>query len=150
MLQKKTKETLATLGTHDTGQKQIKQDELWANAHLWYPRSFTPYRGKRFWTHQIPTSCLPTLLIFRHIEHKCSFFVAFFSAIDGRNLIFGTVIFWHITWPCQNITQVIYLSDLGTGRVIYLSDLGTGRVICLSDLGNILAYYLDKTFMADS
>ena len=50
----------------------------------------TPYRGKRFWTHQIPTSCLPTLLIFLHIEHICSFFVAFFSAtIDGRNLIFG-------------------------------------------------------------
>jgi hypothetical protein len=24
----------------------------------------TPCRGKRFWTHQIPTSCLPTLLIF--------------------------------------------------------------------------------------
>jgi hypothetical protein len=23
----------------------------------------TPYRGKRFWTHQVPTSCLPTLLI---------------------------------------------------------------------------------------
>ena len=21
----------------------------------------TPYRGKRFWTHQIPTSCLPTV-----------------------------------------------------------------------------------------
>ena len=50
----------------------------------------TPYHGKRFWTHQIPTSCLPTLLIFIHIEHICSFFVAFFSAtIDGRNLIFG-------------------------------------------------------------
>ena len=50
----------------------------------------TPYRGKHFWTHQIPTSCLPTLLIFIHIEHICSFFVAFFSAtIDGRNLIFG-------------------------------------------------------------
>jgi hypothetical protein len=50
----------------------------------------TPYRGKRFWTHQIPTSCLPTLLIFIHIEHICSFFVAFSSAtIDGRNLIFG-------------------------------------------------------------
>jgi hypothetical protein len=30
----------------------------------------TPYCGKRFWTHQIPTSCLPTLLIFLHIEHK--------------------------------------------------------------------------------
>jgi hypothetical protein len=29
----------------------------------------TPYRGKCFWTHQIPTSCLPTLLIFIHIEH---------------------------------------------------------------------------------
>jgi hypothetical protein len=40
----------------------------------------TPYRGKRFWTHQIPTSCLPTLLIFLHIEHICSFLVAFFSA----------------------------------------------------------------------
>ena len=53
----------------------------------------TPYRGKRFWTHQIPTSCLPTLLIFIHIEHTfciCPFLVAFFSAtIDGRNLIFG-------------------------------------------------------------
>ena len=43
-----------------------------------------PYCGKHFWTHQIPTSCLPTLLIFIHIEHICSFFVAFFSAtIDG-------------------------------------------------------------------
>jgi hypothetical protein len=41
----------------------------------------TPYRGKRFWTHQIPTSCFPTLLIFIHIEHTfciCSFLVAFF------------------------------------------------------------------------
>jgi hypothetical protein len=48
----------------------------------------TPYRGKRFGTHQIPTSCLPTFLIFLHIEHI--FFVAFLSAtIDGRNLIFG-------------------------------------------------------------
>ena len=46
----------------------------------------TPYCGKRFWTHQIPTSCLPTLLIFIHIEHICSFFSA---TIDGRNLIFG-------------------------------------------------------------
>jgi hypothetical protein len=58
----------------------------------------TPYRGKRFWTHQIPTSCLPTLLIFIHIEHICSFFVAFFSAtIDGRNLIFGHKL--HIDTP---------------------------------------------------
>jgi hypothetical protein len=53
----------------------------------------TPYRGKRFWTHQTPTSCFPTLLIFIHIEHTfciCPFLVTFFSAtIDGRNLIFG-------------------------------------------------------------
>jgi hypothetical protein len=53
----------------------------------------TPYCGKRFWTHQIPTSCLPTLLIFIHIEHTfciCPFLVTFFSAtVDGRNLIFG-------------------------------------------------------------
>ena len=53
----------------------------------------TPYRVKRFWTHQIPTSCLPTLLIFIHIEHTfciCPFLVTFFSAtIDGRKLIFG-------------------------------------------------------------
>ena len=43
-----------------------------------------------FWTLQVPTSCFPTLFIVIHIEHICSFFVAFFSAtIDGRNLIFG-------------------------------------------------------------
>jgi hypothetical protein len=52
-----------------------------------------PYCGKRFWTHQIHTSWLPTLLIFIHIEHTfciCPFLVAFFSAtIDGRNLIFS-------------------------------------------------------------
>jgi len=30
-----------------------------------------PYCGKRFWTRQIPTSCLPTLLVFMHIEHIC-------------------------------------------------------------------------------
>jgi hypothetical protein len=52
-----------------------------------------PYCGKRFWTRRNPTSCLPTLLIFIHIEHTFCiypFLVAFFSAtIDGRNLIFG-------------------------------------------------------------
>jgi hypothetical protein len=37
-----------------------------------------PYCGKRYWTRQIPTSCLPTLLIFIHIEHTfciCPFLV---------------------------------------------------------------------------
>ena len=63
----------------------------------------TPYRGKRFWTHQIPPSCLPTLLIFIHIEHTfciCPFFVTFFSAtFDGRNLIFGHKLHIHVGTP---------------------------------------------------
>jgi hypothetical protein len=48
-----------------------------------------PYCGKRFWTRQIPTSYLPTLLIFIHIEHKfciCPFLVAFFSAVYKNQL----------------------------------------------------------------
>ena len=43
----------------------------WHKSDIWSQAS---YRGKRFWIHQIPTSCLPTLLIFIHIEHICSFF----------------------------------------------------------------------------
>ena len=39
-----------------------------------------PYRGKRFWNHQIPTSCLPTQLVLIHIEHICTFFS---TTIDG-------------------------------------------------------------------
>jgi hypothetical protein len=31
----------------------------------------TRYRGKRFWTRHIPISCLPTWLVFIHIEHIC-------------------------------------------------------------------------------
>ena len=45
-----------------------------------------PYCGQRFWTRRIPTSRLPTQLVFIHIEHICTFFSA---TIDGRNLIFG-------------------------------------------------------------
>ena len=49
----------------------------------------TPYRRKHFWTRQIPASCLPTQLVFMHIEHICTFFVTFFSTtIDDTNLIF--------------------------------------------------------------
>ena len=51
-----------------------------------------PYCGQRFWTRQIPTSCLPTQLVCIHIEHTsiCTFIVAVFSAtIESRNLIFG-------------------------------------------------------------
>ena len=55
-----------------------------------FRRTFLSNCWWRFWTHQIPTSCLPTLLVFIHIEHICTFFVTFFSAtIDGRDLIFG-------------------------------------------------------------
>ena len=35
--------------------------------------------GQRFWTRQIPTSCLPTQLISIHIEHICTFLIIFFS-----------------------------------------------------------------------
>ena len=79
----------------------------------------TPYRGKLSWTHQIPTSCLPTLLIFIHIEHICSFFVAFLSAtIDGRNLIFGHKL--HIGTPYRGkrfLTHQIPTSCLPTWLV---------------------------------
>ena len=65
-----------------------QKSDIWSLGHKLHIG--TPYRGKRFWTHRIPTSCLPTLLIFIHIEHICTFFVTFFSAtIDGRDLIFG-------------------------------------------------------------
>ena len=62
-----------------------QRSDIWSQASYRYPISWDA-----FWTHQIPTSCLPTLLIFLHIEHICTFFVAFFSAtVDDRNLIFG-------------------------------------------------------------
>ena len=35
-----------------------------------------PYCGKRFWTRQIPTSCLLTQLVFKHIEHICRGFIS--------------------------------------------------------------------------
>ena len=63
----------------------------WQKSDFWSQAS---YRYTILWVafldYQIPTSCLPTLLIFIHIEHICTFFVTFFSAtIDGRDLIFG-------------------------------------------------------------
>ena len=48
----------------------------WLRSDIWSQAS---YSGKCFWTHRIPTSCLPTLLIFIHIEHTfciCPFFSA--------------------------------------------------------------------------
>jgi len=80
------------------------------------------YCGKRFWTRQIPTSCLPTFFVLLHIEHIYTFvclrssgwgdilfylcpsvrpklfFDAFFSAtIDGKHLIFGRKL--HVGMP---------------------------------------------------
>ena len=46
----------------------------------------TPYRGKCFWTHQIPTSCLPILLIFIHIL-KHTFVYAHFSSHFSKQLL---------------------------------------------------------------
>ena len=70
----------------------VKSD-IWSQASYRYPISW-----EAFWTHQIPTSCLPILLISIHIEHICTFFVTFFSAtIDGRDLIFGHTL--HIGTP---------------------------------------------------
>jgi hypothetical protein len=41
----------------------------------------TTYRGKRFWTHQIPTSCLPTVDFYTHWTYILYIpIVAFFSA----------------------------------------------------------------------
>jgi hypothetical protein len=86
----------------------------------------TPYRGKHFWTHQIPTSCLPTLLIFIHIEHTfciCPFLVAFFSAtIDGRNAVFGHKL--HIGTPYGGkrfLTRQIPTSCLGLFSIVIIS-----------------------------
>ena len=65
-----------------------QRSDIWSQASYRYPISWEAFLDR-----QIPTSCLPTLLIFIHIEHTfciCPFLVAFFSAtIDGRNLIFG-------------------------------------------------------------
>jgi hypothetical protein len=66
----------------------------WQESDIWSQASYRyAILWEAFWTRQIPTSCLPTLLIFIHIEHTfciCPFLVAFFSAtVDDRNLIFG-------------------------------------------------------------
>ena len=66
----------------------------WQESDIWSQASYRyAILWEAFLDRQIPTSCLPTLLIFMLIEHTfciCPFLVAFVSAtIDGRNLIFG-------------------------------------------------------------
>jgi hypothetical protein len=101
--------------THWTYMHIFLSNYWWQKSDIWSQASYRyPYRGKRFWTHQIPTSCLPILLIFIHIEHICTFFVAFFSAtVVDRNLIFGHKL--HIGmpycgkrfWTCQIPTSCL-------------------------------------------
>jgi hypothetical protein len=65
-----------------------------------------PYCEKRFWSHQIPTSCLPTLLIFIHIEHTfctCPFFVAFFSVCPSVQDIFRRIFLSNCWWQKSDI-----------------------------------------------
>jgi hypothetical protein len=53
---------------------------------IWWVQKRFPRYGVPIWSLWPNIRYLP----FIHMEHKCSFFVAFFSAtIDGRNLIFG-------------------------------------------------------------
>ena len=44
----------------------------------------TPYRGKRFWTHQIPTSCLPTVDFYTHWTYMLIFRCIFLSNYWGQ------------------------------------------------------------------
>jgi hypothetical protein len=78
--------------SRQTGSRNLTGPKTLPTIWHTYMKLVTKYQ-KRFWTHQIPTSCLPTLLIFIHIGHTFCiwpFLVAFFSTtIDGRNLIFG-------------------------------------------------------------
>ena len=54
--------------THWTYMHIFLSNYWWQKSDIWSQASYRyPYRGKRFWTHQIPTSCLPILLIFIHI-----------------------------------------------------------------------------------
>ena len=90
-----------------------------------------------FWTHQIPTSCLPTLLIFLHIEHICSFFVAFLSAtIDGRDLIFGHKL--HIGTPYRGKRFLTVRFLLPVCQRAGVSQVSISSQIVLFKMGNII------------
>ena len=54
----------------------------WHKSDIWSQASYiigTPYRGKRFWTHQIPTSCLPTVDFYTHWTYMLIFRRIFLS-----------------------------------------------------------------------
>jgi hypothetical protein len=59
-----------------------------------------PYCGKRFWTHQIPTSCLPTYLVFIHWTYMHIFRHIFLSNYWWqRSDIWSQALYWYpISW----------------------------------------------------
>ena len=58
----------------------------WQKSDIWSQASYRyPILWEAFLDPQIPTSCLPTLLICIHIEHICSFFVAFHQSPSTDN-----------------------------------------------------------------
>ena len=97
-----------------------------------------PYCGQRFWTDQIPTSCLQTQLVCIHIEHICTFFVTFFSpTIDGRNLIFGHKL--HIGTPYRG--KRFWIHQIPTSCLPTLLIIYTHRTYMLIFRRIILANY---------
>ena len=123
-----------------------------------------PYCGQRFWTHQIPTSCLPTQLVFIHIEHICKFFVTFFSAaIDDRNLIFSHKLhigmpycgkrFWtrHIPTSCLPTQLVsIHIEHICTFFVTFFSATIDGRDLIFGHKHHIGIPYCGQRFLDPS
>ena len=75
----------------------------WQRSDIWSQASYsTLYRGKRFWTLKIPTSCLPTLLIFMHIEHTFCihpFLDSYFLFAEERG--------YHIKWALAHLVFII-------------------------------------------
>ena len=116
-----------------------------------------PYCGQRFWTRQIPTSCLPTQLVCIYIEHICIFFVAFFSAtIDDTNLIFGHKL--HIVGSVfgpirfllpvsQTLLIFIYIEHICSFFVAFFSATIDGRNLIFGHKLHIGTPYRGKRFL---
>jgi hypothetical protein len=67
-----------------------------------------PYRGKRFWTHQIPTSCLPTVDFYTHWTY------ILYMPISSR--IFLSNYWWHRYLPSivaeKNVTKNVHICSM--------------------------------------
>jgi hypothetical protein len=107
------------------------RSDIWSQASYMYPISW-----ETFLDPSDSYSCLPTLLIFIHIEHTfciCPFFVTFFSAtIDGWDLIFGHKL--HICTPYRGKcfwTHQIPTSCLPKSGGIISEHLLTVHLVCV-------------------